>query len=381
MSPGVFGGGAPVTEDGRGAGALAVAAGAVCLVTAVCRLWLPFQQPTIPAFGYLLIVLATAASSPLWVAAVVSLLADLALNFFFMPPVGTFRIADSENWVALVVFLAVAVMASSLSSAVRARARKAIVRSDELEQLLEARRAADAARQNDAYKSTLLASLGHDLRTPLTTIRVAATNLRFEALEGHERRRQAELILGEAGRLAHLVENIVDMTRIEAGAIASEPRWTDPMEIIEGARNQVGGMLDGRQIDVAGDTGRQIRVDPRLTASAIARVLENASTYTPASEPLEVHASTTGERLVISVRDHGPGIPEAELAHVFDPFFRAAGADRIPAGTGLGLTIARGLLAAEGGRISAENHPDGGAVFTIEVPAAARAAPERDGAA
>src|SRR5438132_1077552 len=137
---------------------IVAAVAAIAAISAALRLWLHLMNPTIAALSYLLVVLWSATVSTLPVAIAVSVVADLFLNYFFLPPLGTFVIADPENWVALFAFLAVSVVASNLSTAARQRARDAVARRDELAQLLEERKAAEAARQSAEFKSALLAS-------------------------------------------------------------------------------------------------------------------------------------------------------------------------------------------------------------------------------
>jgi signal transduction histidine kinase len=119
---------------------------------------------------------------------------------------------------------------------------------------------------------------------------------------------------------------------------------------------------------VAVDDDRPVHLDPRLTAAALAHVLENAAQYTPAGSPIVVLAARAGDQIEIKVRDRGPGISAGDLPHLFDRFYRGSAAQARTSGTGMGLWIARGLLAAEGGRIWAENNTDRGATFTISVP-------------
>ena len=488
-----------------------------CLAIAAftsCRSWFGLTNPTIAALGYLLIVLLTATVASLAVAIGTSVLADLCLNYFFMPPVGTFSIADPQNWVALLTFLAVGVVASNLSTAVRDRASEAVARRDELgrlfdlsrdvllttdsteaigqlvrfvsrrfdlefvaiclprsnawdlyeagtqsveidehqlsiafagaeralefdarartyaghrtiesngqllrlvplrfgtkaigllaaagrpvepgtldalagvvaiaverAQFLEERKAAELARQSEELKSALLASLGHDLKTPLTAIRVAATNLHATGLLDADRREQSDLILSEVERLSRLFQNILEMARIDAGGIAADRRWVHPAEIFEAARDQVEHTLRTRQLDFDPDGDQLVRLDPRLTASALAHLLENAVHYTAADSPIVVKMSVTSEGLTVRVRDHGPGIAPTDLPRLFDRFYRGTAARQRASGTGMGLSIARGMLAAERGRIWAENCDDGGAQFTIVVPAEAKAATAAD---
>jgi two-component system sensor histidine kinase KdpD len=122
------------------------------------------------------------------------------------------------------------------------------------------------------------------------------------------------------------------------------------------------------------ETDVPVRLDPRLTAAALAHLLENAARYSPAGSAIDITARVTGEGLAVDVRDHGPGISPADASRLFERFYRGGAASGGGAGTGLGLSIARGLLAAEGGRVWAENCADGGARFTIVVPAAAKSA-------
>jgi two-component system, OmpR family, sensor histidine kinase KdpD len=325
--------------------------------------WLHITNTTTVALTFLLVVLVVAATSRLWIAVVTSIVAMLCFNFFVLPPVGAWTIEDPQNWVALGAFFTVSLVAISLSSVVRARADAALARHD-----------ADLARKGEELKAALLASLGHNLRTPLTAIRVAASNLQASWLDEAERREQGELVLAEVERLTRLFENILEMARIDAGAIATEPRWIDPAELVEAARDQVGHTLAHRAVSVTSRGGRLVRIDPRLTAAALSHVLENAAQYTPDTSPIAVHTAVTNAELVLTVRDDGPGIAQADLPRLFDRFFRGGQSRARVSGTGMGLSIARGLLAAEGGRISAENCAGGGAEFTIVVPAESRVA-------
>lgn len=233
---------------------------------------------------------------------------------------------------------------------------------------LEELKTAELARQREELKSALLASIGHDLRTPLTAIRVAASNLQASWLTDADRRDQSDLVLAEVGRLTRLFDNILEMARIDAGAIAATQRWVHASEIVEAARDQVGQTLQHHRIDVDVRADALVRLDPRLTAAALAQLLENAAQYAPAESTIDVSASTSADGLEISVRDRGPGITPVDLPRLFDRFYRGA-ASRGRAGTGMGLSIARGLVAAEQGRVWAENCAEGGARFTIAVPA------------
>ena len=236
-------------------------------------------------------------------------------------------------------------------------------------QFLDERNTAELARQSVALKSALLASLGHDLRTPLTAIRVAAGNLQASWPDEQQRREQSELIMAEVDQLTRLFQNILEMARIDAGAITQDTRWVAPSEIVEAARSRVEHALRGRAVDLSGESERLVRLDPRLTAAALSHLLENAAQYSPVGSPIDVRASVTDDGLMIAVRDGGPGIAASDLPHVFERLYRGVNAKQRRSGTGMGLAIARGVLAVERGRIAAENCADGGARFTIVVPA------------
>jgi two-component system sensor histidine kinase KdpD len=238
--------------------------------------------------------------------------------------------------------------------------------------LLAEREAAELVRRSSELKSALLASLSHDLRTPLTALTVATDNLSADWLGADERRRQIEIARAELARLNRLFENIVEMARIETQSVTAEPDWVQPAEIVETAMRQVQPALAGRPIDVDADEPIAARLDPRLTSAALSHLLENAAQYSPPGSRIEVRAAAAGDEVRFTVRDRGPGIDPAELPRLFERFFRGRAAGEHRFGTGMGLSITRGLLAAEGGRVWAENHLEGGALFTIAVPAPVR---------
>ncbi len=139
------------------------------------------------------------------------------------------------------------------------------------------------------------------------------------------------------------------MARIDAGAIATESRWAHPSEIIAAARDQVEHTLRQHKVDLKVDPDVPVRLDPRLTATAVAHLLENAAQYAPPGSTIDVHASFTDDGLTIRVRDHGPGIAPADLPRLFERFYRGDAAKARASGTGMGLWIARGLLAVQHG--------------------------------
>ena len=486
---------------------LVASIGAIAVATAALRM-LPDISSTTVALALLLIVLGAATIARLRVAIVISIVAMLALNFFFLPPVGRFTIADPQNWVALFVFLIVAVIASNLSAAAQDRAREAVERGNEVTRLFDltrdvllttettgaidalarhvarrfelsnvaiclpvergwriyqgaeqevsvdagelntalarargvvefdARRRAyggsvrtgehgeiflvplrhgtkavgllaavsptldigtldavagvvaiaierveflaerDAAalvRQKADLASTLLASLSHDLRTPLTAIRVAVDNLRGQLPE-EQRRAQAGAAITELDRLTRLFQDILDMARIDAEAIRIEREWVTAADVVDAAAAHIRHALAAHTVHVDADANREVQIDPRLTSIALSHVLENAAHYSPADKEITVRARVEGDGLHVSVTDQGPGLDPGELDHLFERFYRGRAARHGTFGTGMGLSITRGLLHAAGGRIWAENVPGAGARFSIAVPGPVRAA-------
>jgi two-component system sensor histidine kinase KdpD len=241
--------------------------------------------------------------------------------------------------------------------------------------LLEARTRAEISQRSVEIKSVLLASLAHDLRTPLTAIRLAVNNLAVPRLTSVQRSGQVDVALTGVERLARLFENILKMTRIDAEIIAPSPRWVHPSEIVEGARSQVEYALRAHRIDVVDRFGHlAVRVDARLTSTALAHILENAAQYSPVGSTITVTYEVSADGLLISVRDRGTGIAATDLPRLFERFYRGGAAWQYSSGTGMGLAITRGLLAAEGGRVWADNAADGGAQLSMFVPAESRAA-------
>jgi two-component system sensor histidine kinase KdpD len=241
-------------------------------------------------------------------------------------------------------------------------------------QFLEERKAAGLARQSSELKSALFASLGHDLRTPLTAIRVAAANLQAGWANEEERRAQSEIVLTEVERLSRLFQNILDMARIETHAVTAQREWVTPAEIVEAAAAQVRQATRAHRLVVDADSSAAVEVDPRITSAALAHLLENAAQYSPEGTAITVDARADEQGLTVTVRDEGPGIVAADLPHLFESFYRGREARRHSIGTGMGLAISRGILAAEDGRVWAENRPGGGAQFTVAIAAPVRPA-------
>ncbi|MBK6849258.1 MAG: sensor histidine kinase KdpD [Proteobacteria bacterium] len=231
----------------------------------------------------------------------------------------------------------------------------------------EARRAAVHDKAEE-MRSSLLSAVSHDLRTPLASITGAATALRDETrLDAATKGELVDAIVEQAERLERLVGNLLDMTRLESGALQLKRDWVPLEELVGSALTRLETRLEARRVRVVIPADLPLLfVDPVLWEQLFVNLLENADKYTPPGSPLEIVARRDGDRVAIEVIDHGPGLPPGSEQELFEKFVR--GPHRGVAGAGLGLSICRGIAEAHGGTIRAENHPDGGAVFRIVVP-------------
>jgi two-component system sensor histidine kinase KdpD len=238
--------------------------------------------------------------------------------------------------------------------------------------------------RTDALRAALLSSVSHDLRTPLTSIKAAASSLLEEDVHWNEEAHRgfALSIVRQADRLNRLVGNLLDMSRIEEGALRPEKEWYHLAELIYDVLDRLRPLLHGRAVQtrISGDLP-PVELDYLHMDQVLTNLLENAVRYTPPDSPIEICASQDDKQITLSVGDRGPGIPPADLEHIFDKFYRVLNdrtsslkAAGMPAGSGLGLAVCRGLVEAQGGHIWAEARSGGGAIFFITLP---KGAPER----
>ena len=230
----------------------------------------------------------------------------------------------------------------------------------------------EITRRSDELKSALLDSVSHDLRTPLATIRAAAGSLADAEIElsAEERRIAARAIDDEAERLNQLVGNLLDMSRIQAGALVAEISVVPLSELIESTIDRLRSRLVGHEL-------ASVNIDPTFLDQVVSNLLENAVKYAPPMAPIRVRAAQSSDRSAVElvIEDGGPGVPDEALPHLFDRFYRVPqpreGARH---GFGLGLAVARGLVAAMGGTIRAARSDLGGLAVTISLPAGRAAA-------
>lgn len=450
------------------------------------------NQTTV-ALSLLLAILAVSAVWGMAVSVFMSIVAMLVFNYEFLPPVGTFTIADPQNWVALGAFLVTSIMGSQLSARIRKEADHANGRRREIERLykfsqkllgegnviqlmnaipnyivesfeagaaelflpqkakfyrsgfgashldeekmkaaflrdestietqqslyfipvrlgvraigslgisgarlsrqtldavgslvaiaIERARAVEqlgqteAERQGERLKSALLDSVTHDFRTPLTSMKAAVTSLLASAKTNAEQRHELLSIINEeCDRLNHLVEEASEMARLEAGEIELHFAPTPIEEIVQDALAQMKSSLLGRAVHVKlrPDLPR-VKADPERTKDILVNLIDNANLYSPKEEPITISAEVTGDCVATHVADRGPGIEDFEQGMIFDKFYRGKDQRYLVRGTGMGLPIAKAIVAAHGGSISVTSQLGHGSVFSFTLPIAREA--------
>jgi K+-sensing histidine kinase KdpD len=360
--------------------------------TAALKVFGGHVNPTTVALSLLLIVLFVATAWGSKPAVLASLLGVACFNFFFLPPFGTFSIAEPENWIAFFAFLVTAITVGQLSARARQRAEEAEAARREIERLynelqdtFERSSQAKALKQSERLKSALLDAVTHDLRTPLTSIKASVTTLLDDQLAtadgaqatplGKEGRQEMlEVINEEADRLDRFIEGLMELARIEAGEMQLRREWSSLGEIIMSAMKRAEPRTRGHQVEMwLDDELPPVNVDERALVEVIYVLVDNAAKYSAANSAIKVAPNATQDHnLRVIVEDQGMGIPPELRERVFDKFFRASskGDQVTPSGTGLGLSIAQGIVEAHGGRIWIEEGSNGrGTKFVVELPA------------
>ena len=235
----------------------------------------------------------------------------------------------------------------------------------------------EALRRSDDIKTALLRAVSHDLRTPLTSVVAAGHALGASALDDADRAELSEAVVSEATRLASLVDNLLDLSRLQAGAAQPRRDWLSVEELVVAAAEGLRGEPVALRLTVDPDVP-EIRADAAQLERALANLLENARRY-GGSGTVSVHVRSAGDRVLVSVIDRGPGIDSSELERIFEPFYRIAAthgtsvAERT--GSGLGLAIVKGFVEANGGTITIESLPGQGTSVIVSLPAGDSADP------
>lgn len=463
-----------------------VALGGVVLVTFVGHRVIPVNATTV-GFAYLLLILIVASTSGFLEAALSSLLATLLFNFFFLPPVGTFTVADPQNWVALFSFLAISLIASRLSTKAKARASEAIERQRDLERLyafsramllihrsapfakqlveklveifnlgaavlyerhtgefycvgisgpegleddlrhaalpdgpstevrsqyvivgvrrgsepvasmalrgstmpdsvlqgvanlvaigLERARAQDlaqqveAARQSEQLRTTLIDAMAHEFKTPLTLIKAATTSLLANPnVPGESRQEQLTIADEEAEHLRELIDDAIEMARLDTARIELHPEMGNLNDTLEDVRASMRTEIDEHPVRILCESALPaMAFDKRLMKLAIRQLLDNALKYTSARTAVEMGAQVKDGVLNVEVTDYGEGIPADEQSRIFDRFYRSPAVKGQIPGSGLGLSIAHGIVRAHNGELTVSSRP-GLTTFRITLP-------------
>ena len=465
----------------------AVSLAIVASITVFFRHARDVNQTTI-ALTFLLAILAVSAVWGMAVSLFMSVSAVLAINYFFLPPVGTLTIADPQNWVALFAFLVTSIMGSQLSARTRRQAEEAHQRGREIERLyrfsqklltegnviqlmnaipnyivesfeggaaelflpqkdkfyrsgfgaahldeekmksvflrdegifesqegmyfipvrmgvrpiaslgisgarlsrqtldavgglvaiaIERARAieklgeTEAERQGERLKSALLDSIAHDFRTPLTSIKAATTSMLAEKNPAPSQTHELLTIINEeCDRLNRLVEEAAEMARLEAGEFELNLAPTQIGDIIRAALAQCNTALAGRVVDVKLNPNLPpVRADLNRMKDALVQLIDNANIYSQKEAPITISAEVTGDAVTTSVADRGPGIDDFEQGMIFDKFYRGKDQRFLVRGTGMGLPIAKAIIAAHKGTIAVTSQLGHGSVFSFTLP-------------
>lgn len=305
--------------------------------------------------AYLVLVVIAALIGGLGPALVAAGFGVVMLNFFFTPPYHTLAISQPDNLVALVAFVVVAVMVSWVVDVAERRSAAAAAAAE-----LEAA---------DRLRTALLAAVGHDLRTPLATAKAAVSGLHADDVDLAESDRQEliETADGALDRLTALVENLLDMSRLQVGAMPVRLRPVPVGDVVSRALDDLGVAPRAVLLDVQEDLPA-VMADPGLLERVVANLVANAQRYSPPDAPPLLTAALDGDRVTLSVVDRGPGIPAEAQGQVFRPFQRLGDTDP-GSGIGLGLAVARGLVEAMDGTLAPRKTPGGGLTMMVSLPA------------
>ena len=307
-------------------------------------------NPTTMAFIYLFCVVFHSMWGGLKVGVAASLIATACYNYFFLPPVRTFHIEDPRNWAALTTFLLSALVVTRLVLAAREQAAQAERRRLDG----EANAHIELLRQSDAFKTSLLRAVSHDLTTPLTAIRIHTSSLERYAETTPEMKPTVRAIVEETSRLQRRIENLLTIARLESGRFQPHPEPTPPADVFRSVRESLPSVFTERPIMISiSEDCEDAFVDPSLALEIMVNLLENAHRASPPAQAIELAAITVNSNVRFEVRDRGPGI--------------ALDSDVVR--NGLGLEIARGLTAASNGTFSIESRESGGTIARIDFPA------------
>jgi two-component system sensor histidine kinase KdpD len=306
-------------------------------------------EPANLVMFYLLAVVIVAIRWGQGPAIVTSILSVFAFDFFLVSPYLTLGVDDIQYIFTFAALLIVGVVVSTLTSKTR-------------EQVIQ--------RQAEKLQTALLNSISHDLRTPLASITGSLTALldNDSSLDDTTRRELLETAFEESDRLNRLVGNLLDMTRMEAGALKISRKPCELRDVLGTSLEQLKGKIGPRsiRIDIPRDFP-EVPMDFSVMMKVFFNLIDNALKYSSADTSIDIKVTLFKNKVKIEIKDQGVGIPKGDLKRIFDKFYRVERPQQIT-GTGLGLSICKGIVEAHGGEITARNNPDKGATFIITIP-------------
>src|SRR4051812_4760626 len=314
------------------------------------------------AMIYLLAVVLVAQRHSRGPAILATVLSVAAFDLLFVPPQGTFSVNDVQYVLTFAIMLAVGLIISRLAENVRRQA--------------EAQAKLASAAEAERLRSTLLASISHDLRTPLAVMTGASSSLaeRGERLAPEERTALARSVYEQARAMSERMAKLLQMTRLELGGIKLERDWDSIADIAGASLARLRERLGRHRVVLElPDDLPLVRVDAALLDQALANLLENAAIHTPPDTLIRLRAWRAEQAIVVSVEDYGPGVPKGDEDRIFAKFGHGTAEGR-PGGVGLGLAIARAIVVLHGGRAWAERLPMGGSAFRFTLPIEAQPA-------
>jgi len=328
------------------------------LVLVICSIASVLLRTTLTltdlAMIYLLGVIAVSIRTSRRTSVVNSFVSVTAFHFFCVPYYDSFVLTEAVYLGTLFAMLTVSLVISYLTSRIRLEAAAA--------------RDAEVRIQSERMRNALLSAISHDIKTPLASIYGAATSLveQGDWLDAEDRGELAKNIVSEAERLNRVVSNLLEMTRFDAG-VEIRKDWQSVEEIVGSAMGHSESLLPGRQIQITIPADMPlIRVDDVLIEQVLVNLLENIAKYTPPDSSIEIIGAFSQTSVVLSVRDHGPGLAPGDEERVFEKFFR--GPAEGVRGVGLGLAICRAIIEAHGGTIRAGTNMYGGTTISIVLP-------------
>lgn len=329
---------------------------ATALATAAGLVLSPRFDPMNVAMVYFLAVVLVALRRSRGAAVLTGVLCVASFDFLFVPPTGTFSVDDAQYLLTFAIMFGVALLISSLTDAARRRARE--------------QAALELEAETERIRSALLASISHDLRTPLAVMAGASSTLaeRADTLSPEERRALARGVFAQAREMSEHVSKVLQMTRLETGGVRVERDWVSIGEIAGVVLARLDERLSRHRVLVEiPDDLPLVRVDAGLVEQAIANLLENAARHTPQETVVRLRAQARAKELLVSVEDYGGGLPPQDLERVFDKFHHGK-VEGAAGGIGLGLAICRAIVRLHGGRTWAENLSGGGTAFRFSLP-------------